>query len=86
MADLSIFIDESGGDDLTNRHYLLTLVLHDQSDDISNGIARYEASLSQKGLPDIPLHASPLMNGHDDYRGMPAADRTRLLCPQGSAP
>ena len=79
MADLSIFIDESGGDDLANRHYLLTLVLHDQSEDIAEGIARYEASLAQRGLPDIPLHASPLMNGHDDYRGMSAADRARLL-------
>lgn len=79
MADLSIFIDESGGDDLVNRHYLLTLVLHDQSEDITEGIARYEASLAQRGLPDIPLHASPLMNGHDDYHGMSAADRARLL-------
>lgn len=79
MSDLSIFIDESGGDDLTNRHYLLTLVFHDQDDALTQGINRYESSLKQKGLPDIPLHASPLMNGHDGYRGMGITDRARLL-------
>ena len=79
MAELSIFIDKSGGDDLSNRHYLLTLVLHDQSEDITDGITRYETSLAQRGLPNIPLHTSPLMNGHDEYRGMSAADRAKML-------
>ena len=79
MADLSIFIDESGGDDLRNPYYLVTLVFHDQSVPIASGISCYEAALRQKNLPNIPFHASPLMNGHDDYRGVPIADRARLL-------
>ena len=33
----------------------------------------------RKGLPNIPLHACPLMNGHDDYEGMDIQDRKRLL-------
>lgn len=32
-----------------------------------------------KGPSDIPLHACPLMNGHDDYEGMDIQDRKRLL-------
>ena len=75
MADLSIFIDESGADGLSSRYYLITLVLHDQSNTLSEGIGRYEAALANKGLPNIPFHASPLLNGHgQDYRLSQAAD------------
>ena len=30
-------------------------------------------------MPDIPLHASPLMNGNDEYRGLDIQSRKRLL-------
>ena len=79
MRELSVFIDESGSDGLKDKYYLVTLVLHEQRDDVSEGIRLYEQSLSEKGLPDIPFHASPLLNGHDDYAGMELAERKRLL-------
>ena len=53
--------------------------MHDQSDALDGDIAKYQASLLQKILPDIPFHATPLLNGHDDYEGMDIADRKRLL-------
>ena len=31
MRELSIFVDESGSDGLADRHYLLTVVMHNQS-------------------------------------------------------
>ena len=79
MRELSVFIDESGSDGLRDKYYLVTLVLHEQDDDISEGIKLYEQSLVEKGLPDVPFHASPLLNGHGDYEGMELADRKRLL-------
>ena len=79
LRELSIFIDESGSDGLKDRYYLLTLVLHEQDADINEGIRAYERSLAEKGLPDIPFHASPLLNGHGDYSDMELADRKRLL-------
>ena len=79
LRELSLFIDESGSDNLKDRYYLLTLVLHEQDEDVSEGIRLYERSLAEKGLPDIPFHASPLLNGHDDYENMDLADRKRLL-------
>ena len=79
VRELSVFIDESGSDGLKDKYYLVTLVLHEQSDGLSEGIRLYEQSLSEKGLPDIPFHASPLLNGHDDYTGMELAERKRLL-------
>lgn len=79
MKEVSCFVDESGSDNLRDRYYLVALVLHDQSDPIAHEIERYEASLRDRGLPDIPLRAGPLMTGHEDYEGMTIADRKRML-------
>lgn len=77
--ELSIFIDESGSDDLKCKHYLVALVLHDQADKIDESIGRYEGALASAGLPNIPFHAEPLLNGHDAYRGLSLESRSRLL-------
>lgn len=75
--ELSVMVDESGSED--SRYYLVTLVFHDQAADIATPIALYEAALREKGLPDLPLHASPLMNGHDDYEGLSLERRKRMF-------
>lgn len=36
MREPSIFVDESGSDGLSDRHYLLTVVMRDQSDSIAD--------------------------------------------------
>lgn len=77
--ELSLFCDESGSDGLDSRWYLLTLVAHDQSDDIAGSIASYERSLADKALPNVAFHASPLMNGKDAYKDMPIETRKRLM-------
>ena len=79
LKELSIFVDESGSQSGHSRFCLVTLLFHDQSDSIDELMSAYELDLSTKGLPNIPFHASPLMNGHDDYEGMSFADRKRLL-------
>ena len=79
MQELSVFIDESGSDGLKSRFYLLVLVLHEQDHDIEQGIGRYQQALVSKGLPDIPFHASPLLNGHGGYEDMELAERKQLL-------
>lgn len=79
MRELSIFVDESGSDGLSDRYYLLTVVMHDQSESIADSIAAYEGALRAKGLPDIPFHASPLMNGKDQYSGLDLKTRKMLL-------
>ena len=84
MRELSVFVDESGnlGDDA--KYYLLALVLHDQSKDVFELIGRYESTLAQRGLRDIPLHMNPLMRANEDYKGMTAQERNRLLTCFGS--
>ena len=79
LRELSIFVDESGSDGFSDRHYLLTVVMHDQSDSIADSIEAYESALRAKGLPDIPFHASPLMNGKDLYSGLDLRARKMML-------
>lgn len=79
LRELSVFVDESGADGLDSDYYLLTLVFHDQSVSLADGVSRYEQSLAARGLPNLPFHASPLMNGHDDYSFMSVENRLRLL-------
>ena len=79
MSDLSLFLDESGSDNLRDTYYILALVVHDQADALADNIVRYELALREKGLPDVPFRATPLLNGHDAYEGMDLAERKRLL-------
>ena len=79
MLEISLFVDESGESGTESKYYLLTLVFHEQDASISRSISIYESDLQAKNLPNIPLHACPLMNGHDDYEGMDIQDRKRLL-------
>ncbi|MCI1218785.1 hypothetical protein [Bifidobacterium crudilactis] len=79
MSELSIMCDESDEWGKLSEYYLITLVFHDQSDDLGTHIAKYEAHLGNAGLPDIAFHAGPLLNGHGDYEGMPMRERKRLL-------
>ena len=79
MRGLSVFVDESGSDCFSDRYYLLTIVMHDQAQNIADSIEAYETALFAKGLPDIPFHASPLMNGKDLYAGLDLKTRKMLL-------
>ncbi|KAA8815324.1 DUF3800 domain-containing protein [Bifidobacterium callitrichos] len=79
MADVSIFADESGEQGFQSNYYALTLVFHDQSDPVIPVFTAYEQLLRNAGLPDIPMHASPLLNGHDDYQRLGISQRKRLL-------
>lgn len=76
---LSCFADEAGQQDMGAGYYLLTLVLHDQADDIAPCIAAYEARLAFEGLPDTPFHGVDLLHGHGRYETQDAATRKRLL-------
>ena len=79
MRELSIFADEAGQQDMSDGYYLLTLVVHDQSDPIGLHIEEYERQLRVGGLPDIPLHMVCLLHGRGDYEGLDPYTRKGLL-------
>ena len=86
MREFSVFVDESGnlGDDA--RCYLLALVLHDQSKDVFEHVGRYESTLAQRGLRDIPLHMNPLMRANEGYKGMSAQEALGVANGAGNRP
>lgn len=77
--ELSIFVDESGDRGGKSRYYLIALVFHDQADEVAEQVAEYERRLAECGLPDIPFHSEPLLNGHKDYEDLDVETRKRLL-------
>ena len=79
MRELSAFADESGDSSIQSKYYLLTLVFHDQDVDITTDIHKYEQLLKEAGLPDIPFHFSPLLNGHKDFDSLKIGVRKQLL-------
>lgn len=79
MRELSIFIDESGDLGETSRYYLVSVVFHDQANDITDYVTKYEKSLRERDLRIVPMHVGPLINGNNDYRGLDKTTRARML-------
>lgn len=77
--ELSIFVDESGDRGGQARYYLLTLVFHNQADEIFSQLRDYRNSLRNSSLPDIPFHSEPLLNGHKDYANLTLMQRKKML-------
>ena len=82
IKELSIFIDESGDFGTFEPHnpfYILTLVFHDQSIDITPNLKRLYDTMRQQGLPDYTVHAGPLIRRDDEYREMLIEDRKKIF-------
>ena len=79
MQELSIFVDESGDAGEVSTYYLITMVLHNQSDSLDNATQPYTQDLSNRGLVDIPFHLGPLLTGHDSYQNLDVDTRKQYL-------
>lgn len=79
MKELSVFVDESGDLGGESKYYLLTLVFHDQSENLSHTINLYEQSLASRGLPDVPFRFNPLLRANEGYWNLDASLRSKLL-------
>lgn len=63
---LSIFIDESGDFgryDSKNPYYYVSLILHDQSINISENIENLEQHLKKIGYPNHAIHTGLVQSG-----------------------
>ena len=80
-----MFVDESGsfapaGSDLHSPYYLLCMVFHDQSDDISSEIDRLRSAFIQTGIAaDHTIHAGPMIRREEEYRTMSRELRIRIF-------
>lgn len=83
MRELSIFIDESGDFGPFEKHspfYILSLVFHDQSDDITGHLDKIHAGLRTRGLSaDHAVHAGPLIRREQEYRWMELPERRAIF-------
>ena len=79
---LSIFVDESGNfhfPDAESRFYIIGMVFHDQSIDISSEIARLERSDAEIGLQGHCFHAGPLIRREKNYSMLSRQLRGRIF-------
>ncbi|MCL2787857.1 MAG: DUF3800 domain-containing protein [Micrococcales bacterium] len=78
MAELSIFVDESGDFGTDSGYYVVALILHDQAEDVTEQLTRLTDHLRASGLSaDRAIHTGAAIRGEDVYRGMPVEMRRR---------
>ena len=82
MKELSIFVDESGDFGEYSKHspyYVLSMVLHDQSIDISKQLNNLNNRLSNMKYDIHAIHTEPLIRSEENYFGISANDRRSIL-------
>lgn len=82
MKNLSIFVDESGDFGAFSTHspfYIVAMVLHDQSKDISTEIQKLNSELALLGFEDHVVHTEPLIRREADYRSLSPNERRSIF-------
>lgn len=82
MSELSIFIDESGdfGEyDYHSPYYIITMVFHDQKNDIQKELDYLETSLVNLNYPHHCVHAGPIIRNEEEYRKTSLEIRRKIL-------
>lgn len=82
MRLLNIFVDESGDFgkvENNSPYYLVSLVFHNQSDDISQPIAALENAMSYIKPKQEYIHTGPLIRREEPYYNMTIDERRQLL-------
>ncbi len=82
MQELSIFVDESGdfGDYAEHSsYYIISMVMHNQENDLSAEIESLENHLAEIGYPNHCLHAGPIIRNENPYRHEGLENRQKLL-------
>lgn len=82
MKELSIFIDESGdfGEyDYRSPYYIITMVFHDQNNNIHDAINRLNQELSYMNLDNICIHTGPIIRKEEIYAEMDIFERRHIF-------
>ena len=83
MKELSIFVDESGDFGEYAQHapyYIITMVFHDQSNDISSNINTLNNALRQIGYGDEQaIHTEPLIRRESPYQYFQPNERRAIF-------
>lgn len=80
--ELSVFIDESGDFGAYSSfapYYIISLVLHDQTEHISQDISYLDERSTNWGFPRHAIHTGPLIRRESVYINVELDDRKRLF-------
>ena len=79
---LSVFVDGSGiwnESETSSRYYIVALVLHDQSLDVSEAISALDRDLSSIGIVNLCFHAAPIVRGNGTFEILSATLRRKIF-------
>ena len=82
MKELSIFIDESGdfGEyNYRSPYYILALVFHEQSNNLTRVIQNFNKRLTALGFSDHSIHTAPIIRKEDIYKQTDINTRRKML-------
>ncbi|MBO7453471.1 MAG: DUF3800 domain-containing protein [Clostridiales bacterium] len=83
MKELSIFVDESGDFGAYAQHspyYIVTMIFHDQDNDISANIAKLNDEMRNLGYKhDFAIHTEPLIRKEEIYHDTPPNERRAVF-------
>ena len=82
MKELRVFIDESGDfGEITEQpaYYLVTLLFHDQKDEIISNVKKLENSTKNSGFYFEYIHTGPIIRREDVFSGLSIDERRKLL-------
>lgn len=82
MNELSVFVDESGDFgvyDYRSPYYIISLVFHEQNNDIQKDLNQLENELSYLDLPEHCIHAGPIIRSENEYKELSLEDRRKIL-------
>ncbi len=82
IKNLSVFIDESGDFGPYEKHspyYLVSMILHNQDDDISDNIKAFDSHLLNLGYNQHNIHTGPLIRRESVYTNALVEERKHLF-------
>ena len=82
MKELSIFIDESGDFGVYDHHspyYIITMVFHDQQEDVQPAISKLNQELSYLNLDNLCIHTGHIIRKEEIYVNMSVDERRRIF-------
>ena len=82
MKELSIFIDESGDFGEYDHHspyYIITMVFHDQQEDVQPAISKLNQELSYLNLNNLCIHTGPIIRKEEIYVNMSVGERRHVF-------
>ena len=82
MKELSIFIDESGDFGEYSYHspyYIITMVFHNQQENVLPAISRLNQELSYLNLDNLCIHTGPIIRKEEIYVNMSVDERRRIF-------